>query len=266
VAAQNPDATSRDDALARLRLVISETGTVPDWMAEARSEYAGPTEDIDAVPALAGLRPLLPNGALHRGDIVSVQDRVQPWADSPSYLALALAAGATADGAWCGVVGLPTFGIAAAAGLGADLGRMLMLDEPGDRWADVIAILAGACDLILVRPPSRPTAEHVRRITARLRKNARQRGAVLVIAGPWDGAHLVLRTSTVAWSGLGDGTGNLTRRRVTVVAEGRALRGRTRQADLMLPAADGSLAVPAQQRPMITDLGQHRAERGPRTA
>jgi hypothetical protein len=39
---------------------------------------------------------------------------------------------------------------------------MLMLDEPGDRWAEAIALLAGAVDLILVRPLRRPTAENAR--------------------------------------------------------------------------------------------------------
>jgi hypothetical protein len=237
----------RQAELARLRLLISETGTVPARSTGARREDAGSgtgaeADDADDVPVLAGLRPLLPYGSLRRGSVVAVEDRVRPWTDAPSYLALALAAGATADGAWCGVVGLPAFGIAAAAGLGADLKRMLMLDEPGERWAEAVAVLAGAVDLILVRPPGRPTAEHVRRITARLRKTARQRGAALVVAGGgWPGAGLTLRTTHAVWNGLGDGTGHLTGRRVTVAAEGRGLGGRGRSVELWLPAADGSV-------------------------
>ncbi|MFD0634231.1 hypothetical protein ACFQ9X_24450 [Catenulispora yoronensis] len=78
--------------------------------------------------------------------------------EAPSYLALALAAGASAGGAWCGVVGLPGFGIAAASGMGADLGRFLMVDEPGERWAEAVNVLAGAVDVVLVRPPRRPVA------------------------------------------------------------------------------------------------------------
>jgi hypothetical protein len=173
------------------------------------------------------------------------RDAIPPYAAAPSYLALALAAGASAGGGWCGVVGLPALGIAAAAGLGADLRHMLLLDEPGDRWAEAVAVLAGAVDLILVRPPGRPTAEQLRRITARLRKTARQRGAALVVAGAWHGAHVTLRTTQSVWTGLGTGQGHLTGRRVTVVAEGRGAQGRPRTALLWLPAADGSVASAA---------------------
>src|SRR5690349_16808264 len=74
---------------------------------------------------------------------------------TPSYLAVALSAGASAGGAWCAAVGLPALGVAAVAGLGADLRHLLLLDDPGERWAEAVAVLAGAVDLILVRPPGR---------------------------------------------------------------------------------------------------------------
>lgn len=193
------------------------------------------------VPVLSALRSLIPGGALRRGGVLAVDDRVRPRGDAPTYLALALAAGASAGGAWCGVVGLPAFGIAAASGMGADLGRFLMLDEPGERWAEAVAVLAGAVDLVLVRPPRRPGGEQVRRIGARLRRTARQRGAVLVVAGEWPGADLRLRLTETAWSGLGDGTGHLTGRRVTIAAAGRGAAGRERTARLWLPAADGAV-------------------------
>lgn len=190
---------------------------------------------------LAALRPLVPGGALRRGGVLAVQDRVRPWGDAPSYLALALAAGASAGGAWCGVVGLPAFGIAAASAMGADLSRLLMLDEPGERWAEAVSVLAGAVDLVLVRPPRRPGGEQVRRIGARLRRTVRQRGAALVVAGEWPGADLRLRLTDSAWSGLGTGTGHLTGRRVTITATGRGAAGRERTSHLWLPAADGAV-------------------------
>ncbi|MBS2554767.1 hypothetical protein KGQ19_48750, partial [Catenulispora sp. NL8] len=139
------------------------------------------------------------------------------------------------------VVGLPAFGIAAASGMGADLGRFLMLDEPGERWAEAVTVLAGAVDLVLVRPPRRPGGEQVRRIGARIRRTVRQRGAALVVAGDWPGADLRLRLTDAAWSGLGEGTGHLTGRQVTVVAGGRGAAGRERTARLWLPAADGAV-------------------------
>ncbi|MEY9860484.1 hypothetical protein ABH935_006121 [Catenulispora sp. GAS73] len=219
-------------AVARLRVLVGggAAGT-------GGAEGAG----VADVPVLAALRALVPGGVLRRGGVLAVEDRVRPWGDAPSYLALALAAGASAGGAWCGVVGLPAFGIAAASGMGADLGRFLMLDEPGERWAEAVAVLAGAVDLVLVRPPRRPGGEQVRRIGARLRRTVRQRGAALVVAGEWPGADLRLRLTESAWSGLGDGTGHLTGRRVAITAAGRGAAGRERTARLWLPAADGAV-------------------------
>ena len=81
----------------------------------------------------------------------------------------------------------------------------------------------------------------MRRIGARIRRTARQRGAVLVVAGEWPGADLRLRLTEAAWSGLGDGTGHLIGRRVTIAADGRGAAGRERTARLWLPAADGAV-------------------------
>src|SRR2546423_2798988 len=93
-------------------------------VARLRALLGGSTARVEAaigagaadVPVLPALREVLPGGVLRRGGAVAVQDRVRAWGEAPSYLALALAAGASAGGAWCGVVGLPAFGIAAAAG------------------------------------------------------------------------------------------------------------------------------------------------------
>lgn len=279
--------SDRRDEVARLRLFIQDSGTAPgrgtgptvdvgsdnsgatgagvaeagDTISAGSTGTASSTSrtdadtDADGVPVLDCLRSLLPGGVLQRGSVVAVPDRVAPWparSGTPSYLALALSAGASAAGAWCAAVGLPALGVAAVAGLGADLRHLLLLDDPGERWAEAVAVLAGAVDLILVRPPGRPSAEHVRRITARLRTTARQRGSVLIVAGAWSGAHVTLRTTKSVWSGLGDGTGHLTGRRVTVVAEGRGTHGRSRTAQLWLPAADGSAA--AQRGAVATDV------------
>lgn len=226
------------EALARLRSVIEASGTAP----EKRADPVG-----GAVPVHTVLRPLFPGGQLQRGTIVAVEDRVQPWSQAgTSYLTLAMLAGASAGGAWCGVLGLPDLGIAAAAGLGADLRRVLLVDGPGDRWADALAVLSDAVDLLVVRAPARPSAEVLRRVTARVRTTARQRGTVLVVAGPWPGAQLSLTARDPVWTGLGDGFGNLTGRRVTVSSVGRAVGHQQRSLRLWLPAADGSLAEAAE--------------------
>ena len=236
------DDTDRAAAVARLRVLVGGDAAVSETpQARGASADASAGAGAGDVPVLAALRTLVPGGVLRRGAAVAVGDRVRSGGDAPSYLALALAAGASAGGAWCGVVGLPAFGIAAASGMGADLSRFLMLDEPGERWAEAVAVLAGAVDLVLVRPPRRPAGEHVRRIGARIRRTARQRGAVLVVAGEWPGADLRLRLTEAAWAGLGEGTGHLTGRRVTVAAAGRGAAARERSARLWLPAADGAV-------------------------
>jgi hypothetical protein len=82
-------------------------------------------------------------------------------AAAPSYLALGLLAGATAGGAWAAAVGCPNFGIRAAAELGGALERFLLLDEPGDRWPEAVALLANAVDIVLLRPrDGRPASNY----------------------------------------------------------------------------------------------------------
>src|SRR4029077_362964 len=67
------------------------------------------------VPVLPALRELLPRGGLAYGSWVAVAQS--------ALLSLALAAAASADGAWCGITGIPEAGVLAAAALGLDAGR-----------------------------------------------------------------------------------------------------------------------------------------------
>ena len=238
----------RDSAIARLRKQLVDNGTAP----EARHREPADGGDIPLHPLL---RPLVPGGILARGTIVTAPPRgglesPAPGDGAVTYATLALVAGATAGGAWAGVVGFPNFGIAAASGLGADLSKMLLLDEPGERWLDAAAVLAGAVDLVLLHAPRRPNATQLRRLTHRVRPGDRQRGCVLVVTGPWETAHLTLTVENPRWEGLGDGTGNLTRRRVTIGATGKATRGQQREVELWLPTAEGTIGeyVPEQER------------------
>ena len=128
----------------------------------------------DLLPVLPALRGLLPG--LRRGQVVSV--------DGVGGLATALVAGVSADGGWCAAVGTPDLGVLAAVAMGVDQQRLLLVDEPGERWPEVVATLLGAVDLVLLRPPMAPSAVQVRRLTA----HARRHGAVLVTTSPWEGA------------------------------------------------------------------------------
>lgn len=198
------------------------------------------------LPALA---PLLPGGGVRRGEVVSV--------DGDTGLLIALAAGAVGvDGQWSAAVGLPDLGLAAAAGYGFDLRRLLLVDDPGQHWPEVVSALAGAVGVILLRPDGPVPPQLAARLTAVLRRG----GAALLVAGPWPGAALRLRVSSAHWFGLGAGHGQLLGRQVEVTAEGRGAGARARTAKLWLPdergaaraveAAEAVVAEPAGVRPV----------------
>lgn len=249
----------RGAALARLRQHLLDSGTAPEPADEVQAARRREPSDGGDIPLHALLRPLVPGGVLTRGTVVATPPRVGgtfPRSGAVSYLALALIAGATAGGAWAGVIGFPNFGIAAASGLGADLSKVLMLDEPGERWLDAAAVLAGAVDLVLLHAPRRPNAAQLRHLTHRVRPTDRQRGCVLVVTSPWEAAHLALTTRDPRWNGLGEGTGNITGRHVTVTATGRVTRGRDREIELWLPATDGTIGEYAPESEMLPEGGR----------
>jgi hypothetical protein len=185
----------------------------------------------DVLPVLPALRELLPAGGLPRGSVVAVGR----W----SLLCLALAAGASAAGAWCAVAGLPQIGMVAAADAGLDLDRMLLIAEPGTSWPQVVASLLDGCELVLLRPPAQPSAQMRRRLEATVRRF----GGVLVVAGEWDGAQTRMLVARQEWAGIGAGHGRLRARRVQVVADGRGAAARSRAQWLWLPGPDGSVTV-----------------------
>ena len=68
------------------------------------------------------------------------------------------------------------------------MSKMLMLDEPGKRWPDAVAVLAGAVDLVLLHAPRRPNATQLRRPANRVRPTDRQRGCALIVTRAWEPA------------------------------------------------------------------------------
>ena len=84
----------------------------------------------DRIPTLPGLTDILP---LHSGATYAV--------DSAS-LAFAVAAGASRAGEWVGFAGCPDFGVEAAAELGMELSRTVLVPEPGEHW-DAVFDLSG---------------------------------------------------------------------------------------------------------------------------
>ena len=183
------------------------------------------------LPVLPPLTDLFPHGGLRRGSVVAVP--------GSGLLSLAIAAGASAAGAWCGVVGLPELGVRSAAGVGVDPTRLLLVSDPGQRWPQVAAALLDGCDLVLIRPPARPATHVQRHIEATLRRA----GGVLVVAGDWPGAQARLWVAAQQWVGLGAGHGRLMGRRVQVLASGRGAATRPAQRWLWLPGPDGGVAA-----------------------
>jgi len=201
---------------------------VPGALTPGRTEASGA---LGTVPVLPALRELLPRGGLTRGSVVAVAEF--------GLLCLALAAAASAEGAWCGIAGIPEAGMLAAAALGLDAGRTLLVPEPGPSWPQVVVSLLDGCEIVLLRPPARAPAQVRQRLEATLRRG---RG-VLVVAGGWPGAQLRLRVVSQRWTGLGDGHGRLRACCAEVAADGCGEAARSRTRWLWLPGEDGGVAA-----------------------
>jgi hypothetical protein len=134
---------------------------------------------------------------------------------------------------------VPQLGVRAAADVGLDPGRMLLVAESGPGWPQVVVSLLDGCELVVLRPPARPATQVRRKLEAVIRR----RGSVLIVAGEWDGAQSRLHIADQEWAGIGAGHGRLRARRVRVVADGRGAAARPRERWLWLPGPDGSVAV-----------------------
>lgn len=193
------------------------------------------TRELPTDPALADL---LPGGALAAGSTYSVIDS--------TTLALGMLQGPSAAGAWCAVVGMPDLGVEAAAGLGIDLERLVLVPHPGDHWLTVASALVDVVSVLLVRPRLQGGRVKITDGTAsKLASRLRQREAVLIAMGDWPGAAARLTVSDSSWTGLGSGFGHLTGRQVTVNSTSARWQGRAKSRRLWLPGPDQQLAAVA---------------------
>lgn len=218
---------------------LFDDGRVSELSSQVTEGFS-PLADMGLVPVPPALREVIPAGGLRPGTVTGV--------DGSLTLALALAAGLGER--WCAIVGLPQVHVPAAAAMGGAAGgldptRVLLVDEPDRRWADVVAALTDGCALVLMRPPEQPPPHVARRLATLARRN----GCALVAAGPWAGADLRLRIEESHWSGLGDGTGHLRARRALVAVSGRGAAAPGRRVWLWLPGADGAVALAEQAGP-----------------
>ncbi len=183
------------------------------------------------LPVSAELAGLFAEQALVRGRTLAC---VGPAATST---AMTLVAAAVAGGAWLAVVDVPTFGLDAASEAGIALERVVAVSShdtgpPGTAviagvivgWPDLMAAVVDGFEVVVANVPPHLPAGALRKLTTRIRR----RGAVVVLLGDvgamaCDG---VIESTGIAWSGLGNGFGRLSRRTVDLQASGRRLPGR----------------------------------------
>jgi hypothetical protein len=153
------------------------------------------------VATLPGLADLVP---LQAGSTYAV--------DSAS-LALALAAGASRAGEWIGFAGCADFGAEAAAELGIELSRTVLVPDPGEHWLEVTAALVDVLRVVVLRPPASVDEKTAGLLDSRLRT----RSSVLVVHGDWPRVEARVGVEASDWDGPGAGTGHLRERRARVV-------------------------------------------------
>lgn len=192
--------------------------------------------DSRTIPTHPAIASLLPGGGLQQGSVYSVA--------GSGTLLMALLVEPSKAGTWCGVVGVPEFGVEAAQRFGVDLERLVLVPRPGDQWLGVTAAIADALGVVVMRPPARASDGAITRLAARLR----QRGCTLIVLGTWPQSEAMLTLSHSDWSGIGDGHGHLEARQATVTVTSR-LGGRPRSARLWLP--DNSEQFSAVERTVV---------------
>ena len=201
--------------------IAQETGpaaTVQQLRDRIRGMQDGvPRVPIATHPALADLVQLRTGGS---------------YEVNSASLAMALIAAPSQAGAWSAVVGAEDFGVEAAAEMGVDLARTVLVPDPGELWLEVTAALVDVVTMVVLRAPAGVTERVAGRIGARLRK----RSSALVSWGRWPGAEATLSLRSSTWSGVDRGHGRLRSRQVVVdVRRGSAP---PRRAELWLPGQD----------------------------
>jgi hypothetical protein len=200
-----------------------------------RMQGTGVSRTLESLPGLAGVLRLKTGGAYA--------------VDSPA-LAMALLAGPSQAGEWTAVVGVPDFGLEAAAAYGLDLDRTVVVPRPGEHWLSVTAGLVEAVSAVLVSPYAAVSAAQAERLRSRLR----QKDAALICLGDWPRADATLRVTGSTWFGLGQGYGHLTGHQVEVAVNSG---GAPRAVSLWLPAPDQTVTVIEEPvlRPLVRAVG-----------
>ena len=180
--------------------------------------------------------PLLPDAGLQRGRVVGCSG-VAAWS-----LALGVISRAVSTGSWAAFVGTPTLGLEAASEMGVALARVVLVDVDGGSsvWAERVAAAADGFELIVTSPPV-----GAERVARRVRQRLQARGVVLFAVSPGTpslACDVELSSTAVTWAGIGQGSGYLMARRVTLAVTGRRVP-RRRECELLLPCPNGRMRV-----------------------
>lgn len=177
-------------------------------------------------------------------DLVQMRAGGTYGVDSAS-LALALAAGASKAGEWVGFAGWSDFGAQAAADLGVDLTRTVLVPDPGEHWLEVTAALVDVLRVVVLRPPASVDARSAGILDSRLRT----RSSVLVVWGEWPRCEARLSVEQTRWEGPEEGAGRLRSRRARLaVRRGGAPPVRT---DVWFPGEASPLEPMESTTPVI---------------
>ncbi len=213
------------------RLVATPSpGILPVDLQQRINQMQTSRLDSRRLPTVPALARILPGGGLQSGGSYSVRNS--------AALAMALLAGPSAQGAWCGVVGLPEFSVEAAREFGINLDRLILVPAPGAQWLTVTAALVDVVSVVLTRAPEHLAPTDAARLKARLR----QRGAAMITLGSWQQSDSTLGVAESAWEGLGSGRGHLRARRMKITATHPS--GRSRHAYLWLADLQHGLRDP----------------------
>ncbi|MGI9162486.1 MAG: hypothetical protein ACR2JI_06130 [Mycobacterium sp.] len=176
-------ATSGFDRAEQLQQLRRQIAAVSGKVGASRRSGT-PAHDVaptyeSLLPVPESLAGLLPAG-LPRGTVAVLS--------GARSVSVGMAAAVTACGGHVAVVGVPDFGLLAAAEMGADLSRLAVIPDPGADPVEVAAVLMDGMDLVVLGLGGRSVPmTRARAVVAR----ARQRGCTLVVTqGDWQGASI----------------------------------------------------------------------------
>ncbi|NNH71983.1 hypothetical protein HLB23_19340 [Nocardia uniformis] len=166
-------------------------------------------ESLSVPPALADL---LPEGGLVKGSVVVYT--------GASSLLSGLLAAVTGAGGHAAAVGLPRLGLLAAAEMGAQLGRLAVVADPGPDPLEVASVLLDGLDLVILGLNGVTVPLSRARVLA---ARARSKSSTLVVTnGAWSLPALRIDTRVTGYDGLGRGSGRLRTVCLEVSVRGRS--------------------------------------------